>query len=88
MEKENRYTSKYPHRESPLENLRMIRRDGMDAFWSMSGSIGHARTVGDRFRFTTGIVRTVGKECLAQMPRQVLVLLAFSDDDRIRLEHS
>ena len=32
MEKENRYTSKYPHRESPLENLRMIRRDGMDAF--------------------------------------------------------
>ena len=86
MEKENRYMSKYPHRESPLENLRMIRRDGMDAFWSMSGSIGHARTVGDRFRFTTGIVRTVGKVCLAQMPRQVLVLLAFSDDDKMKLE--
>ena len=32
MEKENRYTSKYPHSESPLENLWMIRRDGMDAF--------------------------------------------------------
>lgn len=32
MEKENRYTSKYSHRESPLENLRMIREKGMDAF--------------------------------------------------------
>ncbi len=32
MEKENRYTSKYPHRESPLDNLRIIREQGMDAF--------------------------------------------------------
>ena len=32
MEKENRYMSKYPHRESPLDNLRMIRVEGMDAF--------------------------------------------------------
>ena len=32
MEKENRYTSQYPHRESPLENLRMIREKGMAAF--------------------------------------------------------
>ena len=32
MEKENRYTTKYIHRESPLENLRMIREKGMDAF--------------------------------------------------------
>ena len=32
MEKENRYTTKYPHRESPLENLRMIREQGMEAF--------------------------------------------------------
>lgn len=32
MEKETRYTTKYPHRESPLENLRMIREKGMDAF--------------------------------------------------------
>ena len=32
MEKENRYTTQYPHRESPLENLRMIRENGMDAF--------------------------------------------------------
>ena len=35
MEKENRYTSEYPHRESPLENLRMIRRDRMDAFFGV-----------------------------------------------------
>ena len=32
MEKENRYMSQYTHRESPLENLRMIREIGMDAF--------------------------------------------------------
>ena len=32
MEKENRYTSKYPLKESPLENLRMIRGMGMEAF--------------------------------------------------------
>lgn len=32
MEKENRYMSQYPHKESPLENLRMIREQGMDAF--------------------------------------------------------
>ena len=32
MEKETRYTTQYPHRESPLENLRMIREIGMDTF--------------------------------------------------------
>lgn len=32
MEKENRYMSEYPLTESPLENLRMIREAGMDAF--------------------------------------------------------
>ena len=44
MEKESRYTTQYPHRESPLENLRMIREKGMDAFlehekkmWTCSG---------------------------------------------------
>ncbi len=52
----------------------------------MSGSIGHVRTAEGRFRFTTGIVCTVGKVCLAQMPRQVLVLLAFSEDDKMKLE--
>ena len=32
MEKENRYTSRYPLKESPLENLREIRKTGMEAF--------------------------------------------------------
>ena len=32
MEKENRYTTQYPHRESPLENLRMIR----PSLWDIS----------------------------------------------------
>ena len=29
MEKENRYNTQYPHRESPLENLKMIREGGI-----------------------------------------------------------
>ncbi len=32
LEKETRYTSEYPLVESPLENLKHIRQDGMDAF--------------------------------------------------------
>ena len=35
MEKETRYTSKYPLRESVLENLQMIRTEGMEAFLKM-----------------------------------------------------
>ena len=55
MEKEKRYTSKYPHRESPLENLRMIWEKGWMPFWNRSGSNGPARTVADLFRSMTGI---------------------------------
>lgn len=32
MEKETRYTSAYPVKESPMENLRNIRENGMDRF--------------------------------------------------------
>ena len=32
MEKETRYTSQYPRKESVLENLRMIREMGMESF--------------------------------------------------------
>lgn len=32
MEKENRYTTKYPVYESPLQNIRDIREMGMEAF--------------------------------------------------------
>ena len=32
MEKENRYTRQYPHRGLAIENQRMIRESGMDAF--------------------------------------------------------
>lgn len=32
MEKENRYTSKYPLCESPIENLKYIREHGMEEF--------------------------------------------------------
>ena len=35
MEKETRYTSQYPLRESPVENLRMIREQGIEAFLAL-----------------------------------------------------
>ena len=38
MEKEIRYSSGYPHRESPLTNIRMIREMGMEAFLSLEDS--------------------------------------------------
>ena len=62
MEKENRYTSQYPHRKSPLENLQMIREKGWTHFLNISGSIGPVRTAAGLFRSMTGIVRIAGKE--------------------------
>ena len=47
MEKENWYTSQYPHRESPLETRSR----------SMRRSASPVRSAERRSRFTTGIVR-------------------------------
>ena len=49
MEKENRYTSKYPHRESPLENLRTIREQGMDSFLAHEKKLGSCPDCGKPF---------------------------------------
>jgi len=62
MEKENRYTTQYPHRESPLENLRMIRERVWMLFWQRKKSSGPVRTAEGHIRFMTGIVRTAEKE--------------------------
>ena len=49
MEKENRYTSQYPHRESPLENLKMIREKGMDAFLEQEARLWTCPECGSAF---------------------------------------
>ena len=62
MEKETRYTSKYPLYESPRENLRAIREQGMERFlenerkrWAC-GACGHIICV------HTGICSGCGKQ--------------------------
>ena len=67
MEKENRYTSKYPLYESPVKNLRDIRETGMEQFlenerkqWTC-GECGHIISV------HTGICSGCGKQYGAQV---------------------
>lgn len=55
MEKENRYTSQYPLRESPLENLKMIREEGMDAFLKQERERWTCRKCGSPVSVHTGI---------------------------------
>ena len=52
MEKENRYTAQYPYRESPLENLRLIRERGMEAFLKKRKASGRAQTAVSPLRET------------------------------------
>ncbi len=49
MEKETRYTTQYPHRESPLENLQTIREHGMDTFLKNEESMWTCPTCGKPF---------------------------------------
>ena len=55
MEKENRYTSRYPLRESPLENLRMIREMGMEAFLEKERRLWTCDKCGSPISVHTGI---------------------------------
>lgn len=55
MEKENRYTSQYPLRESPLENLRMIRELGMEAFLEHQRKEWTCENCGSPINVHTGI---------------------------------
>ena len=55
MEKENRYTSQYPLRESPLENLRMIREKGMEAFLEQERQLWTCKDCGNPVSVHTGI---------------------------------
>ena len=58
MEKENRYTSQYPLRESPLENLRMIREQGMEKFLEQERRMFSCDKCGSPVSVHTGLCRS------------------------------
>lgn len=64
MEKENRYTSKYPLRESPLENLKMIRAMGMNAFLDQERKIWTCEKCGSPLNVHTGICSGCGMKAV------------------------
>ena len=62
MEKENRYRSSYVFRESPLENLKMIRELGMERFLEEEKKAWSCPACGDAVSVHTGICRGCGKK--------------------------
>ncbi|MCR5172999.1 MAG: DUF3795 domain-containing protein [Oscillospiraceae bacterium] len=62
MEKETRYTSQYPLRESPLENLKMIREKGMDQFLEQERRNWSCGTCGSPVNVHTGICSGCGAD--------------------------
>ncbi len=60
MEKEKRYTSKYPRIESPLENLRLIREMGMDKFLKIETERWSCEKCGSTVSVHTGICSGCG----------------------------
>ena len=67
MEKENRYTSKYPLYESPLKNLRMIREAGMEAFLERERKQWTCKECGGVISVHTGVCCGCGKRYGVQM---------------------
>lgn len=65
MEKEDRYTSKYPLRESPLENLRAIREAGMEAFLERERRLWSCPDCGSPVSVHTGLC----SGCMKRMQR-------------------
>ena len=54
MEKENRYTSKYPLCESPIENLKYIREHGMEEFLELERKQWACKSCGSPVAVHTG----------------------------------
>ena len=67
MEKENRYTSKYPLYESPGENLRKIRESGMEPFLECEREQWACKDCGHIVSVHTGICSGCGKLYGAQV---------------------
>ncbi len=62
MEKENRYMSKYPLKESPLQNLQDIRSIGMKAFLLQEKEKWTCRICGSPVCVHTGICSSCGSK--------------------------
>ncbi|ACV21584.1 Protein of uncharacterised function (DUF3795) [Slackia heliotrinireducens] len=60
MEKETRYTSAYPRRESPLENLQIIRELGMDEFLRQEREQWTCKSCGGPISVHTGVCSACG----------------------------
>ena len=67
MEKENRYTSRYPLYESPLRNLRDIREQGMEAFLEKERKQWTCADCGGVISVHTGRCSGCGKQHGAQV---------------------
>ncbi len=61
MEKENRYTTQYPLYESPLQNIRDIRRVGMEAFLEAERKKWSCKECGSPISVHTGICSGCGR---------------------------
>ena len=62
MEKENRYRTKYPLQESPLENLRLIREIGMEAFLEKEKEKWTCNNCGSPVSVHTGLCTGCGRK--------------------------
>ena len=60
MEKENRYQGEYPLKEPPLENLRLIREKGMEAFLAEERARWSCAECGGAVSVHTGLCRDCG----------------------------
>lgn len=60
MEKENRYASDYPLKESPIRNLELIRRLGMEAFLAREREQWSCRECGGPVSVHTGVCSSCG----------------------------
>ena len=69
MEKETRYGSQYPLRESPLENLRFIREAGMDAFLERERKQWTCSACGGVICVHTGVCSGCGRQYNNSMNR-------------------
>ena len=69
MEKETRYTAKYPLYESPLENLRVLRGKGMTGFLEWERAQWTCRECGGVLCVHTGICSGCGKRYGAEVVR-------------------
>ena len=54
LEKETRYGSQYPVKESPMENLKMIRKNGMEEFLALEHEKWSCKKCGEIICVHTG----------------------------------